>query len=93
MTSHAQSRVAGSSRPVVEAFVRSVDRDPGQPEADEVGHQQHGPGVPPGGARAIRGQLVERVERQELEAVPGIQAGRSRTRWTASTPAAVRSSR
>ncbi len=42
----------------------------GQPVADQVGDQQHPLGLV---GEAVGGELIDRVERQELQAVAGIQ--------------------
>ena len=50
--------------------------DAGQPVPEQVGDQQEGPGGGQLGRSAIRRELVDRVERQELETGPGIELDR-----------------
>ena len=92
MTSQAQVADVASSRPVVEAFVRSAGGPPGQPGADEIGDEDHRGCIRDRGF-GLRRELVERVERQELQARARVETVRRHDAWTRSTPRAVRSSR
>ena len=72
----------------------SVTADARQPVADEVRDEQHRPGGVERGRAARRRELVDRVERQELEPGPRVEVGRRRRRrGPPRPPAAVRSSR
>ena len=65
------------SRPVVEALVRSATRSPGEPVADQVGDEQERCPRRRGirSVVALGGELVQGVERQELQAVAPVELG------------------
>ena len=68
MSSSSQVPSSTRSRPVVEALVCSARASPVSQYADEVGDQQRGVGELEDVA-GLGGELVERVERQELQPV------------------------
>ncbi len=74
--SSSHARRAGSNRPVVDAFVSSCLELAGQPVADEVRDHRHPRGAVEPRRGRVGGQLVQRVERQELGPRAGVQAFR-----------------
>ncbi len=68
----AHSPATASKSPVVEALVASVRRWPGEQERDQVRDEQ---GLQPVQVR-LGGELVDRVELQELQPGGGVEPGR-----------------
>ena len=71
MSSRSHSPVAASSRPVVDAFVRSATDRPVSQYPIRSGTSSRSVGLEP--TQSVGGELVERVERQELQAVAAVE--------------------
>ena len=78
---------------MVDAFVSLGAQLAGEPVGEQIGRSTTWAASSHSGPVLLGGELVEGVERQELQAVDGVELVGSTAAWTSSMTAAVRSSR